>query len=155
MTTRSAANKLFYTIVPHIMPGLSDNPRPIDEVLRIHLLTEAILEKLISLILEANAEAVLTSRLTYGQKLSICGKLKFSDQTDLLSSDVKGSLKKLNLLRNNVAHDLEHETSNEDVEGLFVGQLGNGRKGAALNGTVWDKLSSYKAMIYMRMLQHE
>jgi len=152
MATQADAKELFYTISPSVSSGLGDNPRPIDEVLRIHLLTEAILEQLIGLALNENAEAVLTSKLSYAQKLSICSKLKFKDGTDILSSDVKGSLKKLNLLRNEVAHDINHETSGENVESLFVGQLGKNRVGLAANGSAWDKLSSYKAMIYIVML---
>jgi hypothetical protein len=153
MNTRENFNELFYTIISAIMPGLNDNPRPIDEILRIHLMTETIMEKLIEFGLGDNAEAVLSAKLTYAQKLSICSKLKLDDQSLLLTTDVSGSLKKLNKLRNKVAHNLEHETTDQDVEELFVGQLGANRTSSALNGNVWDKLSSYKAGIYLQMFQ--
>lgn len=152
MSTREQVVQLFYHLDAGVQAGLGDDPRPIDEVLRIHLLTENLLEKLISLSLGVHAEAVLTAKLTYAQKLAICGKLKLDDGSEVLSSDVKGSLKKLNVLRNDVAHDLTHETTDEDVESLFVGQMGNKRQGPALHGDVWQKLSSYKATIFVEML---
>lgn len=155
MNSKRKAKEQFYKLDDALMAGLGDNPRPIDEILRIHLLTENVLEKLIAIILGKNAEAVLSSKLSYSQKLSICGKLKFDCGTPVLLSDVKGSLKKLNLLRNDVAHDITHETSDADIEGLFVGQLGKERIGDAMNGSVWDKLSSYKAMIFISLLNPE
>ena len=155
MATREQAQELLYNLDPAMRAGLLDNPRPIDEVLRVHLLTESILEKLIGLALQEHAEAVLSSRLSYAQKLSICGGLKFDDESPLISSDVKGSLKTLNRLRNDVAHDITHETTDEDVEALFVGRIGRTRVGPALTGSVWDKLSSYKATITVELLHPE
>ena len=64
-------------------------------------------------------------------------------------------MKKLNDLRNNVAHVLCHVTTEEDVESLFVGNLGGRRENVVVNGDVWAKLSSYKAMIYAQMLKPE
>ena len=93
MATKEDVQKLFFQIDAPIQAGMGDNPRPIDEVLRIHLLTEALLEKLMRLAFGANADAVLTSKLSYAQKLSICGKLKLDNGEPMLSSDVKGSLK--------------------------------------------------------------
>lgn len=148
MATKNEVQELFFQIDGPIQAGLGDNPRPIDEVLRVHLLTETIMERLIALVLGKSADAVLSAKLTYGQKLSICGDLKLDGGQSLISSDVKGSLKKLNLLRNNVAHDIAHQTTDEDVEKLFVGTLGNRRKASARNGSVWIKLSSYKATIF-------
>jgi|TARA_B110000091_G_C13602808_1_gene385413 hypothetical protein len=152
MASRKDAQELFFTILPEVIAGISDNPRPIDEILRVHLLTEAVLEKIIDLVLGVNSEAVLAAKLSYVQKLLICGNLKFEDSSSVLSSDVMGSLRKLNTLRNDVAHNLSHETSEEDVESLFVGSLGAGRNQEVVNGDVWIKLSSYKAMIYSEIL---
>lgn len=155
MPSKEEIKSFMYQLDAGIMAGLGDDPRPIDEVLRIHLLTENLLDKVISKTLGSHADAVLSSRLSYNQKLSISGKLKFDDGSSILSSDAKGSLKKLNLLRNEVAHDLTHETNDEDVEALFVGTIGKNRTGPALTGNVWDKLSSYKASIFTEMLDKD
>jgi hypothetical protein len=152
MASQKDAQELFWTISTDVMAGIGDNRRPIDEILRVHLLTEVVLEKIIDLVLGVNSEAVLNAELRYSKKLLICENLKFEDGTSVLSSDVTGSLRKLNNLRNYVAHDLNHETSQEDVESLFVGSLGNGRNQEVVAGDVWIKLSSYKAMIYFEML---
>lgn len=79
MATKDEVRELFFQIDGPIQAGLGDNPRPIDEVLRVHLLTETIVERLIALVLGESADAVLSAKLTYKQKLSICGSLKLDD----------------------------------------------------------------------------
>ncbi len=155
MATKEEVQELFFQIDESIQAGLGDNPRPIDEVLRVHLLTEAVMEKLIRLALRESADAVLSADLSYRQKLMICGSLKLDNGQPLLLSDVKGSLGKLNKLRNNVAHDISHLTTRDDVEKLFVGALGANRNESVVNGNVWVKLSSYKAAIFIGLCQFE
>jgi hypothetical protein len=71
--------------------------------------------------LERNADAVLSARLTFDQKLTISSKLYLEDDWLLIPDYVVGSLKKLNKLRNKLAHNYGHEITESDLRELFVG----------------------------------
>ncbi len=95
---------------------------PLGVLLRVHLLSESILEELIRISFEEKADAVLSLGLTYKNKLDLVSKLEIDEDWPLLESDMVGSLRKLNSLRNKLAHQLNAELNNEQVIGLFMNQ---------------------------------
>ena len=95
---------------------------PLGVLLRVHLLSESILEELIRISFEEKADAVLSLGLTYKNKLDLVSKLEIDEDWPLLNSDMVGSLRKLNSLRNKLAHQLNAELNNEQVIGLFMNQ---------------------------------
>jgi hypothetical protein len=112
------------------LPLLLENMRP-DESLRIgdpvllilkcHLLSEAVLDRLLELALEPNGEAVLSARLNYNQKLTIASRSVLTKDYELLPDYVVGSLRKLNQIRNHLAHELGATVTREEVMDLFMG----------------------------------
>ncbi|NMY16015.1 hypothetical protein HBN74_10675 [Pseudomonas sp. WS 5019] len=155
MASRQDIENLFYEITPKVMMGLDDSDTPTSEILKIHLMTEIILEEIIRKVLGINADAILDEELRYKQKLAICAKLKLDDLSPALNTNAAGSLKKLNKIRNDAAHNINFEVSAENIEGLFVGDIGKNRNDNVRNGDVDIKLSSYKAAIYIHMLNHQ
>lgn len=90
-------------------------------ILRCHLLTEAVLDKLLRLCLEPNGDTVLSANLRYAQKLDIASKCIFFEDYELVPSYVVSSLRRLNELRNRLSHNLNAAITREEALGLFQG----------------------------------
>ncbi len=104
------------------MEKMTKNNDPVSQLLKCHLLTEAVLDSLIELALEPNGEAVLSAKLSYVQKVQIVSKSFLVENSYPLVPDfVVGSLRKLNKLRNRMAHQLEAKVSLGEVMELFGG----------------------------------
>jgi hypothetical protein len=86
-----------------VVDELRDNHTLIAEILRVHLVSEFLLEELIRLVFEEKAEAILAIGL------------------QLLPDFVIASLKKLNKLRNRVAHHLDEAITDIEIKDLFMG----------------------------------
>ena len=93
---------------------------PLGILLRVHLLTEGILEELIRLSFGENSEALLSINLTYRQKLDLVSRIEIDDNWPLLEDFMIGSLRKLNKLRNQLAHNLNAGLENRQVIELFM-----------------------------------
>ena len=105
MSKREEISELFFEEAETIARALDDRDDLRGYVLRIHLLTEALMERCMRIAIGTEvADAVLSAELTYDRKLTICSKLKLDDGGALFSSDTIGSLRKLNGLRNELAH---------------------------------------------------
>lgn len=116
--------KLRYEQMPLLMENMQSLAKandPIVPVLKCHLLTEALLDRLIALAIEPNGEAVTAVGLTYSEKLEIASKMILAEDWELLSEITVGSLRKLNKLRNRLAHTLGATVVLEDVTELFMG----------------------------------
>ena len=109
-----------------LLPLLLDEMRPengfdpMSRILKCHLLTEHVLESLLRYCLEPNGDAVLSADLTYSKKLDIASKCMLVDDYQLLDSTTVGSLRKLNKLRNRIAHKFNTVVESSDVFALFV-----------------------------------
>lgn len=90
-------------------------------LLRIHLVTEGILEELIRIVYGDKAEPILSVNLTYKQKLEIVAKNNIDEDWPLLPDYIIGSLRKLNSQRNKLAHNLNEVITNDKLEELFMG----------------------------------
>lgn len=104
-----------------MMDKVRDNDTLIAEILRVHLFTEFLLEELIRLVFDDKSEAILSVGLRYNQKLELASKLELVKEYKLLPDYVVGSLKKLNKLRNRIAHQLNESVSDDEIKELFVG----------------------------------
>ena len=113
--------QLRYKNMPLLMEAAKGDNGVLGEIVRIHLVTEYLLEELIRLVLEKNAEAVLSIGLKYSQKLQLASQLELIEELNLLPDYVVGSLRKLNKLRNRVAHRLNESVEDAEVLELFVG----------------------------------
>ena len=110
----------------HLLPTV-DNFNKLGEdvlgtLLRVHLTSESILEELIHLTFEDNAQSILKLKLTYKQKLELVASLKIDDDWPLIPDYIVGSLRKLNKLRNDLAHQLNATLNNNQVIELFMGK---------------------------------
>lgn len=121
-------------------------------ILQCHLLVESLLEELIRLCLGQHADAVLSARLTFDQKLAVAAKLELDEGWPLMEDFVVGSLRKLNSLRNKLAHRYGYEVSAEDVRELFVGCEGDLPYSNVLEHGVEIGISRYAAFIFGNML---
>ena len=113
--------KLRYQYLPQLGERLQSDDKILSAILQGHLFVESLLEELIKVCLENNSEAVLSARLSFDQKLVIAAKLHLANEWPLIPDYVVGSLRKLNSLRNKLAHRYGHEASEEDIRELFVG----------------------------------
>jgi hypothetical protein len=93
---------------------------PLGILLRVHLTSESILDELIGLVFEENAKAILCLGLTYRQKLDLLSQVQLDEGWLLIPDYIVGSLRKLNKLRNQLAHQLNASISNEQVIELFM-----------------------------------
>lgn len=98
-----------------------ENDNLVAEILRTHLVSEFLLEELIRLVFDEKAEAILSIGLRYQQKLELASKLEIIKEFELLPDYVVSSLKKLNKLRNRVAHRLNEKVSDSEIKDLFMG----------------------------------
>lgn len=115
---------LRYEKMPLLMENmrqLSEAKDPIVPLLKCHLLTEALLDRLIELAIEPNGEALTAAGLTYSKKLDIASKMVLIEDLALLSEVTLGSLRKLNKLRNRLAHTLGATVTLGEVKDLFMG----------------------------------
>ncbi len=65
--------------------------------------------------------AILSARLSYGQKLDVASRTILFDDYTLISDRVVGSLRKLNKIRNRLSHELDATITKEEVIDLFMG----------------------------------
>lgn len=136
--------------------GIDDSETPAGEILKIHLLTEVLLDHLIVGVFGVeHGQAILGLELRYAQKLELCSRCRLEGGRELLPSDIRGSLKKLNSLRNRFAHTLAATLSENDVEELFVGALGKNRSGPAKDGPLFNRLVCYKTTIHLGILEFD
>jgi len=94
---------------------------PVAFIIRCHLLTEVVLDKLLQFVLEPNGDAVLSVDLTYSKKLDIASRCILAEDFMLLEDYVVGSLRKLNKIRNRFSHQLDAEVTRDEVIELFMG----------------------------------
>lgn len=113
--------ELRYQHFPELSRRLVADEKLLGAILQGHLFVESLLEELITLCLDKNSEAVLSASLSFDQKLTISSKLHLAVDWPLIPDYVVGSLRKLNSLRNKLAHRYGHEVSESDVRELFVG----------------------------------
>lgn len=99
------------------LSGTSDS---LSMLLRIHLVSEAILEELIRIIYGTKAKPILELQLSYKQKLDLVRHFQLSCNVPVLADFVVGSLRKLNSLRNKLAHNLNFEVTNAHVYDLYI-----------------------------------
>ncbi len=121
-----ALTSLRYEMLPELLHQMSLAARgksndPILLILRCHLLTEVVLERLLDLCLEPNGTAVLSANLRYIQKLDIASQCMLVDDFELIPQSVVASLKKLNKLRNRLSHNLNVTITYKDALELFQG----------------------------------
>lgn len=112
---------LRYKNLVQMMDKVRDNDALIAEILRVHLVSEFLLEELIKLAFGDKAEAILSIGLRYHQKLELASKLELVKEYRLLPDYVVGSLKRLNKLRNRVAHQLDEVVTDDEIKELFMG----------------------------------
>lgn len=87
--------------------GITD---PILLILRMHLYTEHLLERIISCKLPRGDRHINDSNISYNQKLSLVSAF------DYVPDEIIASLKKLNRVRNQCAHELHKEITISEVD---------------------------------------
>ena len=117
---------LRYETLPLLMTNLQVDETlnvddPISRILKCHLLSEVVLDKLINFAFEPNGDAILGARLSYSQKLDISSKTFLVEDYPLLEDFVVGSLRKLNKIRNRLAHELGASVTRQEAIELFMG----------------------------------
>lgn len=108
----------------HLLVAMStfkESEDALGTLLRVHLTTESILEELIRLAFEEKSDAILSLDLRYHQKLELVSKLEIEEDWSLIPDYIVGSLRKLNKLRNQLAHSLDASITNSQVIELFMG----------------------------------
>lgn len=113
--------ELRYKYLPELGKRLRSEETVFGAILQAHLFVELLLNEVIALCLEHNAEAIFSARLSFDQRLSIASKLKLANEFPVIEDYALGSLRKLNKLRNKLAHRYNHEVSDEELRELFVG----------------------------------
>ena len=79
--------KLRYKKLPLLMANMQEMTKvndPVLQILKCHLVTEALLDALIELSFEPNGEAILSAKLNYSQKVQILSKTFLVDDIKLL-----------------------------------------------------------------------
>lgn len=112
---------------------LEANDDLISRILRFHLVTENQFERLICLALPRGDRLIDRSRLNYSQKLELVNAL------DRVSEATIASLRQLNRLRNECAHNRHATVSEEQLEAIgrpFAGRFAELKKYADGNLTV-------------------
>jgi len=119
--------KLRYETLPLLMQNmkvedsLNIGGDPISRILKCHLLSEVVLDKLIQFAFEPNGDAILSARLSYVQKLDITSRAFLVEDYPLLPDFAVGSLRKLNKIRNRLSHELGASVTREEAIDLFMG----------------------------------
>lgn len=144
--------ELRYRHLAQLMEMTRPQQDQIGNIMRCHLFAESLLEELIRIGVGANAEAVLGVRLTFAQKLGIVSGMELSEDWPILPDFIVGSLRRLNALRNSLAHQFRYEISEEDVRDLFLGLEDTLPYGDVLDSGIDIAISRYAAYIYGHML---
>jgi len=97
--------KLFYSVC-------DPEQEPVLTILRTHLLTEHYLERIIALVLSRGDRVLSGGNLTYAQKVSLV------ESFDLLEDSLVQSLKNLNKVRNECAHEIHKTITLSEVESI-------------------------------------
>lgn len=118
--------KLRYEAMPLLMAAMHvDESLAIGDIvsliLKVHLLSEMAIDKLLQVALAPNGDAVLAADLRYDAKLTIASRCQLVDGLPLLEDFVVGSLRRLNRLRNRLAHELGATVTRDEAVGLFMG----------------------------------
>ncbi len=108
---------------------------PVLTILRVHLLTEHYLERLIHLSLPRADRVINAARLSYYQKLILV------DSCNVIPDQLIQSLKGLNRVRNHCAHELEKTISWSEVE-LIAQPMGK-------LCTKWQRESKRKVPVFL------
>jgi hypothetical protein len=135
-----------------LMETLKESDGVIGEIVRVHLVTEFLLEQLIGLVFNENTEHILSVGLKYTQKLDLASRLELVGSFNLIPDHVKGSLKKLNRLRNRAAHRLNEPITNEEIKELFIGLEGELPYHNVMEAGQIVALQRYLAFIFGSML---
>ena len=143
---------LRYQHVLELDQRLRCNDGHLASILQCHLFVESLLEELIRLCLESNGDAVLSARLSFDQKLTIAANLELETGWPVLQDYVVGSIRKLNSLRNKLAHHYGHEVSSEEVRELFVACERDLPYQDVLEDGIAIGISRYAAFIFGNML---
>lgn len=109
-----------FLLLAENMHEMGEITSPVLQILKCHLVTEALLNDLIELAFEPNGAAVLSANLSYSNKLQIVSQAVLADDFKLLPDFVVSSLRKLNRLRNRMAHELGATISLDEVMELFA-----------------------------------
>ena len=119
---------LRYEMLPLLLDNMKVDERTLPRagdsvalVLKCHLLSEVVLDKLLTFVLEPNGEAVLAVRLSYTQKLNVASRCVLAEDWKLLPDSVVGSLRRLNRIRNRLAHELGVTVTREEAVALYEG----------------------------------
>lgn len=91
---------------------LKSTPKTVVAVLRVHLLSEHYLERLIMTFLPLGKKFLKNTYLSYSIKLDLVSSFDIIDERIILS------LKNLNKIRNRCAHNLDMEITNDNVESI-------------------------------------
>ena len=118
--------KLRYETLPLLMKNMQVDESlnigdPISRILKCHLLSEVVLDRLIQFAFEPNGDAILSARLSYGQKLDITSQTVLVEDYPLIPDLAVGSLRKLNKIRNRLSHKLGASVTREEAIDLFMG----------------------------------
>ena len=118
--------KLRYETLPLLLNNMQVDDTlnigdPISRILKCHLLSEVVLDKLIQFAFEPNGGAILSARLSYAQKLDITSRAFLVEDYPLIPDLAVGSLRKLNKIRNRLSHELGASVTREEAIDLFMG----------------------------------
>ncbi len=118
--------KLRYETMPLLLKEMQLDEKlnigdPVSRVLKCHLLSEVVLDRLIQFAFEPNGDAILSARLSYVQKLDIASRTMLFEDCPLISELVVSSLRKLNKIRNRLSHELGASVTREEAMDLFMG----------------------------------
>ncbi len=112
--------KLRYQHFKVAIEKLSQTNDSLSMLLRVHLISENILEELIKVIFEDKSDAILYLNIGYKQKLDLVRQFKLEENTPVLADYIVGSLRKLNSFRNKLAHNLDFKITNEHIYDLYT-----------------------------------
>lgn len=118
--------KLRYETLPLLMKSMRVGENlnigdSISRILKCHLLSEVVLDKLIEYAFEPNGDAILSAKLSYSQKLDIASRTMLVEDYPLLPDQAVGSLRKLNRIRNRLSHELGATVTHDEAIDLFMG----------------------------------
>ena len=118
--------KLRYETLPLLMKSMRVGENlnigdSISRILKCHLLSEVVLDKLIEYAFEPNGDAILSAKLSYSQKLDIASRTMLVKDYPLLPDQAVGSLRKLNRIRNRLSHELGATVTHDEAIDLFMG----------------------------------
>jgi hypothetical protein len=118
--------ELRYETLPRLMKIMqADEDRNIGDsistIVKCHLLSEVVLDRLIEFAFMPNGNAILSAGLRYSQKLDIVSRTMLVEDYPLIPDLAVGSLRKLNKVRNRLSHELEASVSHEEIIDLFMG----------------------------------